>query len=756
MRATGFRLDPDWDIAGTVGSRGVASISFDFGAEWQGLAKRLTFYPKGETTGVSIIMQSDDEEILLPPEAYLKPGETTFVIDGVGDNGVKLISLRGRLRILDTAVPGGSEPSEPTPTELEQIRLALADVSGKADDMEENKIDRVDGGDEMANNIAVLNTDGGVTDSGIDILDVLTEHPEVEINEDGNEEIFPDNGGSFGMVADVERDENGHITAATHRQVTLPLRKSMHIGDELQLANEENTVFECTTDEEMFEISVSGQYVIKNMNDLISGNKGKFYVKKDGETDYLVTVLLPEAYYTTYLNKGDRLCLMGQNLTAEFVCYGLPDTGEQTEFRVGDNFINSVTGDLFRCTVSGGGEYWSEWEYIGKFSSHVPMAGPDTVGGVKPVEKEDYMTVPVGIDREDGRLYTVLFGSAEVSSWADIQRIVRSGLASQVFEIGDQFTCQKDGETLVWDVIGIDQDTPSDPDRDHSLTLQLHSPLQKVQYDAKEAFYYAESELPAGTYCIYLQSGYENGNIDDRNIHFTLTKSVPAGGVLCMDWAKNTNASEIIINSYSDRTDTTPLESVGIGYGTSGETLEKTNFTRYARSGSARWKNSAIRQYLNSEGEAGTYWEPQTEYDMPPVWGDSLPGFLKGCDDDFVAVLGKVKKNTEVCSLDGGGVDETEDVVFLPSLGEVYGDSQSEISEGDAYAYYSENSVLDQPGNTSDKNRCKYIDSTAVVWRLRSCVLNRMEYPRYVNVGGGIGYDEAQSEVYCLPVCCVV
>ena len=77
-----------------------------------------------------------------------------------------------------------------------------------------------------------------------------------------------------------------------------------------------------------------------------------------------------------------------------------------------------------------------------------------------------------------------------VTSWEDVQKAVRSGIASKIFSIGDQLTCQRNGIDLVWDIIGIDHDTPADPQYSHSLTLQLHDCFtEAMQFDAPEAMY---------------------------------------------------------------------------------------------------------------------------------------------------------------------------------------------------------------------------------------------------------------------------
>lgn len=42
-------------------------------------------------------------------------------------------------------------------------------------------------------------------------------------------------------------------------------------------------------------------------------------------------------------------------------------------------------------------------------------------------------------------------GSLKPTSWSDVQALVRKGLASKVFAVGDQLTCQRGSTTLVWD-----------------------------------------------------------------------------------------------------------------------------------------------------------------------------------------------------------------------------------------------------------------------------------------------------------------
>lgn len=72
------------------------------------------------------------------------------------------------------------------------------------------------------------------------------------------------------------------------------------------------------------------------------------------------------------------------------------------------------------------------------------------------------------------------------NSWEGIQRIVRQGLASEYFSVGDQLVSLYDGKEIVWEVIGIDVDTPADSNFTHSMTLQTKDCLHDIQFDAKE------------------------------------------------------------------------------------------------------------------------------------------------------------------------------------------------------------------------------------------------------------------------------
>lgn len=73
-----------------------------------------------------------------------------------------------------------------------------------------------------------------------------------------------------------------------------------------------------------------------------------------------------------------------------------------------------------------------------------------------------------------------------VESWQEVQDIVRAGLADQVFSVGDMLVSKYNGKEEIWNVIGIDHDTPTDTNMVYSMTIQSQDCLLNVQFDAPE------------------------------------------------------------------------------------------------------------------------------------------------------------------------------------------------------------------------------------------------------------------------------
>jgi hypothetical protein len=343
-------------------------------------------------------------------------------------------------------------------------------------------------------------------------------------------------------------------------------------------------------------------------------------------------------------------------------------------------------------------------------------------------------------------------------SWAEIQYVVRAGLAPTIYSIGDQFQCNRGSDVLTWDIIGFDQDIPADSQYTHTLTLQLHDCYKTIQFDNVEALYYAETELPAGTYNFTLLAGYDTAYGGGKTYYFTLSQPVPAGGQIMFPWGYNIQADTVKISTYANGTTTTAIESnIPVTEGTEGVGLTPTNHTHRIRYGSNNWQQSAIRQWLNSDAAAGSVWVPQTIYDRPPSWASGEAGFLNGIDADFLAVIGAAVKRTAKNTVsDGGGYyDISTDKIFLLARGEVGGSNENNINEGEPYQYYY-NMLTD--GARSDgeiAGRIKYLSGTVRYWLLRSPNSSSAHAVRFVYTVGSLNSNFASGDIGVAPACVI-
>lgn len=334
---------------------------------------------------------------------------------------------------------------------------------------------------------------------------------------------------------------------------------------------------------------------------------------------------------------------------------------------------------------------------------------------------------------------------------------------------GDEVIVHETAAKLTFDIIGIDHDTPSDAQFEHSLTLQLHDCIADLQYDAAEAFYYAENGLVAGNYYFTIDPTYDAtyNTYKDTGYQFTLTQDVPAKGVLTFSWGYNAQASAAKVSSWASTSATTAIESVPVSSGTTGTNLgqlttaenaaNNINSIQRVRYGSNNYVESAMRQYINSSKAAGSVWTPQTKFDRPPSWAATTAGFLFGADPEFVAVLGKVKKVTVLNNVsDGGGSVETDEKVFLISRTEVYMGNEIAGGEGKAYAYYSNYSDLAAAGTGADTNRIKYRAGAAQCWWLRSPIVGYAYNVRNVHPSGALNSSNAASSNGVAPACVII
>lgn len=310
----------------------------------------------------------------------------------------------------------------------------------------------------------------------------------------------------------------------------------------------------------------------------------------------------------------------------------------------------------------------------------------------------------------------------DTSSWEGVQKAVRSGLAPQLFPIGTQLVVShSEYGDMLYDVVAHDYFKSKRDDTAHTMTLQSHDLLPKFQIDSKEAFFYADSQIPAGPYTIILNNDY--GSWSAGSYHFILTKALPLGGQLFLDGSTSQNLTDLYVKSYANRTSTTEIEAVRISAGSMGIVLGtfgvELNAFRRCAYGSNNYKESAIRQFLNSSADAGNVWTPQTKFDRPPNWGITKDGFMKGLDAELKSVIGEVVipciANDNYESSDStttkGNKYTITDMICVASGKEITGTSENAKDESVIFPYYI---------GAVSTDLIKYNNDSATEWITRS------------------------------------
>ncbi len=116
-----FALTPKRFIAGTKGSYGFCTMKFKFGPEWDGLAKKVTFYP---VDGSPVYLLVSEDRVEIPQEVMSCAGVSRYVVSGCRNEDV-LISITGEVDVLNSLSPDGSAAEEPTPSQMEQVMTMM-------------------------------------------------------------------------------------------------------------------------------------------------------------------------------------------------------------------------------------------------------------------------------------------------------------------------------------------------------------------------------------------------------------------------------------------------------------------------------------------------------------------------------------------------------------------------------------------------------------------------------------------------------
>lgn len=330
-------------------------------------------------------------------------------------------------------------------------------------------------------------------------------------------------------------------------------------------------------------------------------------------------------------------------------------------------------------------------------------------------KKLDQMTAALlGMSSSLGVIARAQTGVVEEMDYNGIKAVVAAGNAPAVFPVGTQLVntyTGKDGKVYdcPWDVVKADDIAEGETGTTApAMVLQMHyASLEDIQFSAYQAFYVVqESGLAAGTYNVKMGLDWGTNVKSGTTYQFTLTKNAPAGARLTGFYnAPDAAPTSWKVYVYKDQNKSELLETCNVSAGSAGMNFGtflakpngKLNGLNSVGYGDSRWWKSAIRQCLNSDAPAGSWWQPQDEWDMKPDQADTVPGFLAGFSDDFKAALTRVKVVTYGNTVtDDGSAVVTYDKIFLPSLQEIYCSPQVS-GEGAYWPYWKERTGAKTP-----------------------------------------------------------
>lgn len=364
-------------------------------------------------------------------------------------------------------------------------------------------------------------------------------------------------------------------------------------------------------------------------------------------------------------------------------------------------------------------------------------------------------TFKAKMDLQTAELHKIalaITGRGGISSWENLQVLAKSGVARDYLELGQVFTFKRDSVDIPCFVVGFIDNNKNGSIKiksnnlQHGIIFHTIDNIYSLQFDEREAFYYTADGLSAGNYCFKLgEHSWASADVG-KTFYFHLDNAVPAGGQLVWKQSYDTTlegASIDVFDSGNDFTanETVTMSSTEIAGATDLGTINNTfngNFNSCQRAllGNNRWKESAIRQHLNSDAAVGSVWTPQNHWDRPPSWKDSTKGFMNGLETSFTNYVADVEIDTyrnTVC--DGGGLDTTEDKFFLAGRNELFF-PQEGADNGIPFELYKQESISSIAHVGADPIRVKKTSGSAAYWWLRAPGVGSARIVRLVNPTG--------------------
>jgi len=283
-----------------------------------------------------------------------------------------------------------------------------------------------------------------------------------------------------------------------------------------------------------------------------------------------------------------------------------------------------------------------------------------------------------------------LIEATALSSWKQIQDDVKRGKASN-YAIGTELSCgykyNNTDYVFTWVVADNARSVEWKDGSTHPALILLakYATIESVQFDAAEDTTVASSETVA------LDGWYYWGKTGD-----TYT-------------ALNLAVGATIPHSSYDS-----IHKCGI------------NSLDVLRYGYNRYRDSAYRQWINSDLPKNYWWESTHLGDVAPSQLSQIDGLLLGFDTDFLKVINPVKVQVAANTVtDSGATDVMYDKFWLPSVEEMYGSPQAAGVEGAYLPYVKTIMGVDSPTNDANSGRIAYAlenHNSAQYVRLRSAI----------------------------------
>lgn len=315
----------------------------------------------------------------------------------------------------------------------------------------------------------------------------------------------------------------------------------------------------------------------------------------------------------------------------------------------------------------------------------------------------------------------------EIDSWAALQELADTGLASRYLNIGDQ-------------VPGTWKDMATGTEYDAPWDIVHFGTIETPQGATKNAIFVQSH------WCTPFTCEFDQNETGEEATEETAQEGVYYIATDGTNWSKLDLATG----------DTIPYGDYTHIYRNS---INDINIVRY---GYNRWRDSGYRQWLNSAAEPNAWWSSTHVGDKAPAIASTKHGFMSGLPADMLAVVNPIKVKTALNTVtDGGtstaGFDVTEDKFFLPCLEEMYGSPQL-AGEGMAWDYWKAATGLTSPSNNANDGRKIYgmeNHSSARYCRLRSCGRSASNIVWTCFTSGQLNSNSAHAACRAAPACAI-